>query len=283
MITKCLLKWKLTCSGWWGSVWRVASHLRSPQVGGMKKNKIFILIKFPGRDLFVEVIKMRYWWSSCIITMSVHLQEGGGDQTNWGLQPATAGGGGGDPCLPGPISPFFVKKNSKLLQKFILITIIIMELRPEPRSLLLVLFSQQLTKSPSLSEFSKFLSSKSAHSWYKSWHQSPEVIPATLWSDVVSGILRPQESLWIIRFAVQEKSLEYYMQSCNANVESMLNPGPHGEPHREPRWVQPSQPRQHDRSSLCWEQLWTRRPYWHHLPACLPGAVLEQLYYINLV
>ena len=63
----------------------------------------------------------------------------------------------------------------------------------------------------------------------------------------------------------------------------MLNPGPHGEPHCKPRWVQPSQPRQHDRSSLCWERFWACRPYWHHLPACLPGAVLEQLHNINLV
>ena len=160
------------------------------------------------------------------LQMLVHLQEGGGDQANWGLQPATTGGGGGDPCLPGQISPFFVQKIQNLL---LLITIIIMELRPEPLSLLLVLFSQQLTKSPNLSEFSIctssltsaqsftysgisiFTSLKSAHSWYKSWHPSPEVILATLWSDVVSGILRPQESLWIIRFAVQWKNLEYYM------------------------------------------------------------------------
>ena len=72
----------------------------------------------------------------------------------------------------------------------------------------------------------------------------------------------------------RKESWVLHAYSYDANVESMLNPGPHGEPHREPRWVQPSQPRQHDRSSLCWEQLWARRPYWHHLSACLPGAVL---------
>ena len=67
MITKCLLKWKLTCSGWWGSVWRVASHLCSPQVGGMKKKKIIIVIKSLGMDLFVKIIKMRYCSYSCKI------------------------------------------------------------------------------------------------------------------------------------------------------------------------------------------------------------------------
>ena len=150
------------------------------------------------------------------LQMLVHPQEGSGDQANWGLQPATAGGGGGDPSLPGPNSPFFCPTNSKLLQKLILITFIIMKLRPEPLSLLLVLFSQQLTKSPSLSEFNVL-----HHFTNQSWHQSPEVIPATLWSDVVSGILRPQESLWIIRFAVQEKSLEYYMHIV---MTQMWNP-----------------------------------------------------------
>ena len=99
------------------------------------------------------------------LQMLVHLQEGGGDKANWGLQPATAGGGGRDPGLPGPVNPYFCPRISKLLQKLILITIIIMKLRPEPLSLLLVLFSQQLTKSPNLSEFSIFTSSlKFAHS-----------------------------------------------------------------------------------------------------------------------
>ena len=39
---KMFTQMKLACSGWRGSVWRVASHLRSSQVGGMEKNKIII-------------------------------------------------------------------------------------------------------------------------------------------------------------------------------------------------------------------------------------------------
>ena len=106
---------------------------------------------------------------------------------------------------------------------------------------------------------------------------------------------RPCGSMWWVgysdhRRAFGSSGLQFkkrvwvlHAYSHDANVEFMLNPGPHGEPHREPRGVQPSEPRQHDRSSLCWERFWARRPYWHHLPACLQGAVLEQLHNINLI